>query len=168
MPAAEISEQISLAGTEASGTGNMKLMLNGAVTMGTYDGANVEIHGQVGDDNIFIFGMSTPEVNVMHQNGYSPDGYYDHNDVIRGAIDRMYGGFNGATFEEVANTIRYVDRYMCLADFDSYRAAQQKASSIYGDIIKWNRMSLANIAGSGIFSADRAVSDYAANIWKMK
>ncbi len=168
MPAAEISEQISLAGTEASGTGNMKLMLSGAVTMGTYDGANVEIHEQVGDDNIFIFGMSTPEVNVMRQNGYSPDGYYDHNDVIRGAIDRMYGGFNGATFEEVANAIRYVDRYMCLADFDSYRAAQQKASSIYGDLIKWNKMSLTNIAGSGVFSADRAVSEYAANIWKMK
>ena len=167
MPAAEISEQISLAGTEASGTGNMKLMLNGAVTMGTYDGANVEIHEQVGDDNIFIFGMSTPEVNVMKSNGYSPDGYYDRNDTIRGAIDAMYRGFNGATFDEVANAIRYVDQYMCLADFESYRSTQEKASSEYRDLVKWNRMSLANIAGAGIFSADRAVSDYARDIWKL-
>ena len=167
MPAAEISEQISLAGTEASGTGNMKLMLNGAITMGTYDGANVEIHEQVGDDNIFIFGMSTPEVNVMKTNGYSPDGYYERNDVIRGAIDAMYRGFNGATFDEVANAIRYVDQYMCLADFDSYRNTQGKASAAYMDLIKWNKMSLANIAGSGVFSADRAVSDYARDIWKL-
>ena len=165
MPAAEISEQISLAGTEASGTGNMKLMLNGAVTMGTYDGANVEIHEQVGDDNIFIFGMSTPEVNVMKQNGYSPEGYYNHNQVIKGAIDAMYRGFNGATIEEVANAIRYVDQYMCLADFESYRAAQKKASDTYRDIEKWNKMSLANISGAGVFSADRAVTDYARDIW---
>ena len=167
MPAAEISEQISLAGTEASGTGNMKLMLNGAVTMGTYDGANVEIHEQVGDDNIFIFGMSTPEVNVMKANGYYPGGYYDRNDTIREAIDAMYRGFNGATFDEVANAIRYVDQYMCLADFDSYRSTQQKASSIYRDVQAWNRMSLTNIAGAGIFSADRAVTDYARDIWKL-
>ena len=167
MPAAEISEQISLAGTEASGTGNMKLMLNGAVTMGTYDGANVEIHEQVGDDNIFIFGMSTPEVGVMKSNGYSPDGYYDRNDVIRGAIDAMYRGFNGATFDEVANAIRYTDQYMCLADFDSYRGTQAKASQTYKDVLKWNKMSLANIAGSGIFSADRAVTDYAKDIWRL-
>ena len=167
MPAAEISEQISLAGTEASGTGNMKLMLSGAITMGTYDGANVEIHEQVGDDNIFIFGMSTPEVGVMRQNGYYPDGYYDRNDVIRAAIDAMYRGFNGATFEEVANAIRYVDQYMCLADFDSYRSTQARARETYRDLEKWNRMSLANIAGAGIFSADRAVTDYAKDIWRI-
>ena len=167
MPAAEISEQISLAGTEASGTGNMKLMLNGAITMGTYDGANVEIHEQVGDDNIFIFGMSTPEVGVMKSNGYSPDGYYDRNDIIRGAIDAMYRGFNGATFDEVANAIRYVDQYMCLADFDSYRGTQARASETYRDLLKWNKMSLANIAGAGIFSADRAVTDYAKDIWRI-
>ena len=165
MPASEISEQISLAGTEASGTGNMKLMLNGAITMGTYDGANVEIHGQVGDDNIFIFGMSTPEVNVMKQNCYTPEGYYNHNEIIRGAVDAMYNGFNGAKFDEVANAIRYVDQYMCLADFESYRAAQAKARETYKDVLKWNKMSLANIAGAGIFSADRAVTDYARDIW---
>ena len=167
MPAAEISEQISLAGTEASGTGNMKLMLNGAVTMGTYDGANVEIHEQVGDDNIYIFGMSTPEVNVMKSNGYSPDGYYNRNETIKAAIDAMYRGFNGATFNEVADAVRYVDQYMCLADFESYRATQERASNEYRDLTKWNRMSLANIAGAGIFSADRAVTEYARDIWKL-
>ncbi len=165
MPASEISEQISLAGTEASGTGNMKLMLNGAITLGTYDGANVEIHEQVGDDNIFIFGMRTPEVNVMKQNGYLPEGYYNHNGVIHEAIDRMYAGFNGAKFDEVANAIRYIDQYMCLADFESYREAQAKASETYKDVLKWNKMSLANISGAGVFSADRAVTDYARDIW---
>ncbi len=165
MPASEISEQISLAGTEASGTGNMKLMLNGAVTMGTYDGANVEIHDQVGDANIFIFGMSAPEVEVMKQNGYSPEGYYNHNGTIHSAIDMMYAGFNGAQFDEVANAIRYVDQYMCLADFESYREAQAKASATYRNPLKWNKMSLTNIAGAGIFSADRAVTDYARDIW---
>ncbi len=167
MPAAEISEQISLAGTEASGTGNMKLMLNGALTMGTYDGANVEIHEQVGDDNIFIFGMSTPEVNVMKQNGYVPEGYYNNNGTIRAIIDKMYDGFNGAKFDEVANALRYVDQYMCLADYDSYAAAQTLASNTYKDVHKWNKMSLNNIAGAGIFSADRSVTDYARDIWKL-
>ena len=167
MPASEISEQISLAGTEASGTGNMKLMLNGAITMGTYDGANVEIHQQVGDENIFIFGMNADEVNVMKANGYSPEGYYNSNHVITAAINRMSHGVNGAAFDEVANAIRFTDQYMALADFDSYRQTQLKASEIYGDKNRWNRMSLNNIAGAGIFSADRAVSDYARDIWKL-
>ncbi|MDR0197075.1 MAG: glycogen/starch/alpha-glucan family phosphorylase [Oscillospiraceae bacterium] len=167
MPASEISEQISLAGTEASGTGNMKLMLNGAVTMGTYDGANVEIHSQVGDDNIFIFGMNASEAGIMHANGYSPEGYYNNNSVIKTVLNKMYSGVNGATFNDLANTLRQTDRYMCLADFDSYRAAQAKAGEAYTDLHKWNKMSLANIAGAGIFSADRAVKDYAATIWNL-
>ena len=167
MPASEISEQISLAGTEASGTGNMKLMLNGAVTMGTYDGANVEICQQVGRDNIFIFGMNSDEVDVMKRNGYSPEGYYLSDQRIAASINRMYEGINGAKFDEVANALRFVDQYMALADFDSYRQAQQKASEAYKDVIGWNRMSLANIAGSGIFSADRAVMDYAREIWNL-
>lgn len=167
MPASEISEQISLAGTEASGTGNMKLMLNGAITMGTYDGANVEIHEQVGDENIFIFGMSTPEVNVMKANGYSSEGYFNSDPTIATAINRLYEGINGAKFDELANAIRYVDQYMCLADFASYRSTQQKASAIYKDADKWNKMSLNNIAGAGIFSADRAVTDYARDIWNL-
>lgn len=167
MPASEISEQISLAGTEASGTGNMKLMLNGAITMGTYDGANVEIHGAVGEDNIFIFGMDTPEVNQLKENGYHPEQYYNSHAVIKEVIEKMYKGINGATFEEVANTLRNSDRYMCFADFDSYRGMQAKASDTYKDKYLWNKMSLMNISGAGIFSADRAVTDYARDIWKM-
>lgn len=167
MPASEISEQISLAGTEASGTGNMKLMLNGALTMGTYDGANVEIHEAVGDDNIFIFGMSTPEVNQLKAEGYNPEKIYNSHAVIKSVLEKMYKGINGATFEEVANSLRHADRYMCFADFDSYRGTQAKASETYKDKYLWNKMSLTNIASAGIFSADRAVTDYARDIWKL-
>ena len=167
MPASEISEQISLAGTEASGTGNMKLMLNGALTMGTYDGANVEIHGAVGNDNIFIFGMSTPEVNQLKAEGYNPENIYNSHAVIKSVLEKMYKGINGATFEEVANSLRHADRYMCFADFDSYRGMQAKASETYKDKYQWNKMSLTNIASAGIFSADRAVTDYARDIWKL-
>ena len=167
MPASEISEQISLAGTEASGTGNMKLMLNGALTMGTYDGANVEIHEAVGDDNIFIFGMSTPEVNQLKAEGYNPEKIYNSHAVIKSVLEKMYKGINGATFEEVANSLRHADRYMCFADFDSYRGMQAKASETYKDKYLWNKMSLTNIASAGIFSADRAVTDYARDIWKL-
>ncbi|MGN0680206.1 MAG: glycogen/starch/alpha-glucan phosphorylase [Oscillospiraceae bacterium] len=168
MPAAEISEQISLAGTEASGTGNMKLMLNGALTMGTYDGANVEIHEAVGTDNIFIFGMRTPEVNEMRLKGYNPQSYIDQNPVIRDVMQRMYNGINGATFNEVADSIRNKDFYMALADFDSYRGTQAYASEVYKNPMDWNRKSLYNIAGAGRFSADRAVTDYARDIWNLK
>lgn len=167
MPASEISEQISLAGTEASGTGNMKLMLNGALTMGTYDGANVEIHEAVGNDNIFIFGMSTPEVNQLKAEGYNPEKIYNSHAVIKSVLEKMYKGINGATFEEVANSLRHADRYMCFADFDSYRGTQAKASETYKDKYLWNKMSLINIASAGIFSADRAVTDYARDIWKL-
>lgn len=167
MPASEVSEQISLAGTEASGTGNMKFMLNGALTLGTYDGANVEIHDLVGDDNMFLFGMSTPEANIMKANGYTPGGYYSHNHVIRAAIDRINNGVNGVKFDEVADMLKNEDRYMCLADFDSYRAAQGKVSESYRDVLLWNKMSLVNIAEAGFFSADRSVTEYAENIWNL-
>jgi len=168
MPAAEISEQISLAGTEASGTGNMKLMLNGALTLGTYDGANVEIHEAVGTDNIFIFGMRTPEVNELRMKGYHPEDYINNSQVIRDVLSRMYNGINGATFEEVANSIRNKDFYMALADFDSYRGTQHYISEVYKNQLDWNKKSLYNIAGSGRFSADRAVTDYARDIWNLK
>ena len=168
MPAAEVSEQISLAGTEASGTGNMKLMLNGALKIGTYDGANVEIHEAVGTDNIFIFGMRTPEVNDMRMRGYNPEGYVNSNPTIRDAIQRMYNGINGATFEEVANSIKFKDFYMALADFDSYRGTQAYISEVYKNPSEWNKKSLMNIAGAGRFSADRAVQDYARDIWDLK
>ena len=167
MPAAEVSEQISLAGKEASGTGNMKLMLNGALTLGTLDGANVEIKEQVGPENIFIFGMTADEVLAKQAQGYRPEDYVNNNDVIRKALGRMYNGINGCTFEEVANSLKFKDPYMVLADFDSYQSAQQYVSECYKDRDKWNKMSLHNIAGAGIFSADRAVDEYARNIWML-
>ena len=165
IPASDISEQISLAGTEASGTGNMKLMLNGAITLGTLDGANVEIRDVVGDENIIIFGMKTEEVNALKAAGYRPEDYYNNNEVIRACINRMYKGINGCVFNDVADSLKNSDPYMVLADFDSYRAAQQRSSQLYQDTRKWTQMSLANIANAGVFSADRAVNEYAKEIW---
>ncbi len=164
MPAADISEQISLAGTEASGTGNMKLMINGAVTLGTMDGANVEIHEQVGDDNIIIFGMNVDEVNAC-KGSYRPIDVYNSNSVVKAAVDRLQGGINGNTFNEIAENLKTKDPYMALKDFDSYQQAQKYASECYADKMKWQKMSLANIAGAGIFSADRSVEEYAKDIW---
>lgn len=167
MPASEISEQISLAGTEASGTGNMKFMLNGAITLGTLDGANVEIHDIVGDDNMIVFGMTAEEVVQRKEIGYSPIEIYNSNPTIRRAIDLMLSGINGQTFEDIANSLKFNDPYMVLADFDSYRKAQNKVSELYLDRKKWNEMSAVNIAGAGYFSADRAIEDYAQKIWKL-
>ena len=168
IPSADISEQISLASTEASGTGNMKLMMNGAITLGTEDGANVEIHKAVGDDNIIIFGMQTPEVLSLQKNGYSPAQYYNNNAELKQALDFIGKGIAGQPFENIYNSLRNNDRYMALADFADYRKAQQKASTLYNDREKWNKMSLVNIAKSGIFAADRSIDDYAKNIWHIK
>ena len=169
MPAADISEQISLAGTEASGTGNMKLMINGAVTLGTMDGANVEIYESVGNDNIIIFGMSTPEVVQLQKNGYNPSIYYHNNAELHKTIDFLNNvGINGKKFPEVGATIIHHDPYMVLADFADYRNAQKKAEALYCDKKLWNRMSLMNIAGAGIFAADRSINDYARDIWHTK
>ena len=167
MPASDVSEQISLAGTEASGTGNMKLMLNGAVTLGTLDGANIEILDAVGKDNIFIFGHTAEEVDYIKALDYKSIKYYESNPVIKAAIDRLYRGINGCAFNDVAESLRNIDPYMVLADFDSYRETQQKISEAYLDQTAWQRMSLNNIAGAGIFSADRAVTEYAKNIWNL-
>lgn len=168
MPAADISEQISLAGTEASGTGNMKLMLNGAITLGTLDGANVEIAQAVGDDNIFIFGMKTPEVETLRQRGYYPMNYINNNPTLKNVIDLMNYGINGKSFNEIASNLANVDPYMALADFDDYQHAQALSSQIYQDKEKFAKMSLMNISGAGIFSADRAIMEYANNIWNVK
>ena len=168
IPSADISEQISLASTEASGTGNMKLMMNGAITLGTEDGANVEIHKAVGDDNIIIFGMQTPEVLSLQKNGYSPAQYYNNNPELKQALDFIGKGIAGQPFENIYNSLKNNDRYMALADFADYRKAQQKASTLYNDREKWNKMSLVNIAKSGIFAADRSIDDYAKNIWHLK
>ena len=166
MPAAEISEQISLAGTEASGTGNMKLMINGAVTLGTMDGANVEIFEAVGKDNILIFGMNAEEVRALQKSGYYPGAYYQNNADIRRVIDRINAGIGGKLFPEIGQSITNHDPYMVLADFADYRAAQQRAVELYGNETLWNQMSLMNISGAGRFAADRAVNEYAHNIWK--
>ena len=168
IPSADISEQISLASTEASGTGNMKLMMNGAITLGTEDGANVEIHKAVGDDNIIIFGMQTPEVLSLQKNGYSPAQYYNNNPELREALDFIGKGIAGQPFGNIYNSLKNNDRYMALADFADYQKAQKKASALYADREKWNKMSLVNIANSGIFSADRSIKDYAENIWHIK
>ena len=168
MPASEISEQISLAGTEASGTGNMKFMLNGAVTLGTLDGANIEINDAAGEGNNIIFGMKTEEVNALKARGYNPEEYFNNNPLIHEAIERMYHGINGCTFNDIANSLKDRDPYMVLADFDDYRRAQKFSTECYNDTMKWAKMSLNNIAGAGIFSADRAVTEYADNIWHLR
>ena len=168
MPAADVSEQISLAGKEASGTGNMKLMINGAVTLGTLDGANIEIGESVGDDNIIIFGMKTEEVNALKIAGYVPMNYYNNNAELHKVIDFIQRGWNGKQFMEIGGTIVHHDPYMVLADFADYRNAQRKLDELWLDREKWNRMSLLNTAGAGIFAADRAINEYANNIWKLK
>lgn len=167
MPASEVSEQISLAGTEASGTGNMKLMLNGAITLGTMDGANVEISEACGLDNIIIFGMTTEQVREEKAKGYRPNSIYESNPIINKAINLLYSGINGNTFDDIANSLRFQDPYMVLRDFDSYCNAQKTMIELYKDSKKWNNMSLNNIASSGVFSADRAIRDYAEKIWNL-
>lgn len=168
MPASEISEQISLAGTEASGTGNMKLMLNGAITLGTWDGANVEIGEHVGKDNICIFGMSSEEVKRVKENGYYPGELYTKNPILHEAIDMLTSGAMGDTFEPLAENLKHADPYMVLRDFDSYDAARRKLYETYADIDRWQKMSLCNIAQSGYFCADRAIAEYAQKIWKLR
>lgn len=168
MPAADISEQISLAGTEASGTGNMKLMLNGAITLGTLDGANVEIHDAVGEENIYIFGMKTPEVEQLKKAGYFPQSYIQNNEALAKAMAFLQNGVNGKKFDEIYYSLVNTDPYMALADFTDYQRAQREISKAYADREKFVKMSLMNISGAGIFSADRSIMDYANNIWHTK
>ena len=165
MPASEVSEQISLAGTEASGTGNMKFMLNGAITLGTLDGANVEIADAAGHENEIIFGMLTPEVNALKGMGYHPQAYIADDNIAMAVLDLLERGWNGENFTEVTSNLRNSDPYMVMADFKDYRRAQQTVQKLYRDRDTWNRMSLMNIANAGIFSADRSVMDYARDIW---
>jgi starch phosphorylase len=165
IPAAEVSEQISLASTEASGTGNMKFMMNGAITLGTEDGANVEIHEAVGDDNIVIFGMHTPEVMALRKRGYSPAPYIANNAQLKACLDFIGNGIDGHSFENLYRTFTNVDFYMAAADFADYCAAHDKVDALYADRTKWNTMSLNNIAASGIFAADRSIADYSRDIW---
>jgi len=168
MPAADISEQISLAGTEASGTGNMKLMMNGALTLGTLDGANVEICQSVGEENMFLFGMRTEEVEALKRQGYRPQQFYTDNPDIHRAIDAMYQGFCGRNYSEIAGSLTTSDPYMVLADFADYCRAQAASGALYRDTEAWARMALLNTAGSGIFASDRSIADYNDRIWHAK
>jgi len=171
IPATEVSEQISLAGKEASGTGNMKFMINGALTLGTFDGANVEMTECVGHDNIFIFGMSSVEADNAWKVGYNPHEIYMNNPRVHKVIDMLKVGFAGDSFEDIANYLTQGNRpdpYMCLIDFDSYMDAYYRMDETYKDFSTWNKMSLMNIAKSGFFAADRSIEDYADGIWNLK
>lgn len=173
IPAAEVSEQISIAGKEASGTGNMKFMINGAVTIGTMDGANVEINEAVGNENMFIFGMSSDEVRDLYNKGYDSTKYYSSDYRIKRVIDGMRQGIGGVKFGAIADNLvlgnhGIADPYMCLADFDSYSKAQKRVNDTYTDKKTFDKMSLMNIANAGFFSADRAVKEYADRIWNVR
>ena len=173
MPASEISEQISLAGKEASGTGNMKFMINGALTVGTLDGANVEMAQLAGNENIFIFGLKADEVADIWNKGYNSSSYYNQDPNMRRVIEALIVGFNDTAFGDIANYLLratpVADPYMCLADYESYCQMQAKISDVYrNDKKQWNKMSLCNIAAAGHFSADRSVREYAKNIWHLK
>nr|CAD7199748.1 unnamed protein product [Timema douglasi] len=169
MPAADLSEQISTAGTEASGTGNMKFMLNGALTIGTLDGANVEMAEEMGNDNIFIFGMTVDDVEALQNRGYNAYDYYNRNPEIRQCVDQIQNGYfspnNPDEFKDIADILLKYDRFYLLADYEAYIACQDKVSSIYQDQTKWVEMAINNIASSGKFSSDRTIEEYAKDIW---
>ena len=172
MPAAEVSEQISLAGMEASGTGNMKFMMNGALTLGTFDGANVEINEEVGDDNMFLFGLRTEDVAKLRPTYCSRD-YYEKDPEIRQALDmikaNVFSLLEPGLYDPIIRSLLdYNDYYMLLADLRSYSEAQDRIDATYRNAKKWNKMSLVNIARSGLFSSDRAIMEYARDIWHVK
>lgn len=168
IPAAEISEQISTAGKEASGTGNMKLMINGAVTLGTLDGANVEILECVGRDNIFIFGMNAEEVKNLWNSDYKSIKIYQNNPRIKRVVDFIKNGFPMKNFDSIYNYLVNIDPYMVLADFESYCDIHEKVNRAYADKERFLKMSLTNIANSAMFASDRSVAEYAQNIWDIK
>jgi starch phosphorylase len=169
-PGSDLSEQISTAGTEASGTGNMKMALNGALTIGTLDGANVEIKEEVGAENIFIFGLTTAEVAATKANGYNPRDYYDSNPELKKVLDMIADGYfsvdePGRYQAIVDNLLNNGDQYLLLADYASYIAAQEQVSKLYQSPEEWTRMAILNVANMAKFSSDRAIGDYAKNIW---
>ena len=169
VPAADLSEQISLAGKEASGTGNMKFALNGALTIGTDDGANVEIRQLVGDDHFFLFGMTEPEVEDLWAKGYKPADYYQSDDSLRRAMDLIASGAfsdgDRSVFEPVISNLLYDDRFMVLADYSTYIEAQAKVDAAYADQDAWTRSAILNVARTGFFSSDRSIRDYIDRIW---
>ncbi|KAG9510671.1 Glycogen phosphorylase, partial [Fragariocoptes setiger] len=172
IPAADLSEQISTAGTEASGTGNMKFMLNGGLTIGTMDGANVEMYEEVGEDNIFIFGLREHEVEEMKAAGYNAQKYYDEMPELAQVIDQIRDGFfspyNPDQFKDLVNVLMYHDRFLVLADFKAYIECQEKVDTLYKNPTEWTRKCILNIAASGKFSSDRAIIEYSEKIWNVK
>jgi starch phosphorylase len=172
VPAADLSEQISLAGKEASGTGNMKLALNGAVTIGTLDGANIEIRDRVGADNFFLFGLNTQQAVATRAAGYSPREYYEQDDELRGALDAIAGGVfshgDRGTFAPVIDSILGWDEYLCLADYRSYIDCQDAVERAWNDPERWTSMSIRNTARSGFFSSDRTVREYCRTVWNVE
>ncbi len=173
IPATNISEQISVAGKEASGTGNMKLMINGAVTLGTLDGANVEIFENVGEENIFLFGLKAHEVETVKKQGYNPADYLNKNPELKEVIGMLTSGELGARFDEISNSLLRGgygggDEYLTIADFNSYAKAQRRAAEVYAARDEFERMSIVNIAKAGHFSSDRSIKEYAQNIWNIK
>ncbi|MFZ9234007.1 MAG: glycogen/starch/alpha-glucan phosphorylase, partial [Hylemonella sp.] len=172
IPGADLSEQISTAGTEASGTGNMKLALNGALTIGTDDGANIEIRENVGDDNIFIFGLKTPQVREMRAIGYQPYEIYKHNPELKAVLDAISSGHFSSNAPNryrglINSLIHEGDHYMLLADFASYISTQLQVDELYRSPRRWNEKAIANVAGMGSFSSDRSIAQYAKDIWKV-
>jgi starch phosphorylase len=169
-PAADLSEQISLSGKEASGTGNMKFAMNGALTIGTLDGANIEIREEVGADNFFLFGLTAEEVQALKSSGYRPRSFYESDDELRRCIDSLVSGqFSSGDmelFRPLYDSLLNQDEYMLLADYRSYIECQERVSATYGDSDRWNRMSILNVARMGKFSSDRAIREYCADIWR--
>ncbi len=172
IPAIELSEQISIAGTEASGTGNMKMTLNGALTIGTLDGANIEIREEVGEDNFFIFGKTAPEVAELFRNGYNPWDYYHGNAELRQALDMICNGYFSPEepfrFRSLYDSLLHGgDHYAVLADYASYVAVQDGVDSLYRDPQAWARKAVLNVAGAGHFSSDRTIGEYASQVWNV-
>jgi starch phosphorylase len=171
-PAADLSEQISTAGTEASGTGNMKYSLNGALTIGTLDGANIEIMEEVGRDNIFIFGLTAEQVNGLKSAGYHPQDYYRHNSELQQAIDMISDGTfssgDNSIFRPIVDALVGIDTYLLMADYASYIACQDQVDKLYRHPFEWARVSILNTAGMGKFSSDRTIAEYARDIWNIK
>jgi len=171
-PAADLSEQISTAGMEASGTGNMKFALNGALTIGTLDGANIEIREAVGPDNFFLFGHTVEQISELKTHGYYPRGLYEANHELRGVVDRIYSGYFSpgapSLFNPLMDSLLNEDRFMLLADYQSYVDCQQRVSDAYRDVARWTRMSILNTANMGRFSSDRTIREYCREIWQVE
>jgi starch phosphorylase len=171
-PAADVSEQISMAGKEASGTGNMKFALNGALTIGTLDGANVEIREEVGAENFFLFGLTARQVKKCKASGYNPYEIYQSDPVLKMAIDAVSTGQfskeNSYQFQSITDALLYNDAYLVLADFADYAACQHKVNDTYRDAARWTKMSILNVARMGKFSSDRSIREYCRDIWQTK